>query len=124
MGSHEILQKMDTMVTEAEQVDLYYLNNLYDRLLEHRYRYYVLNDPVLADWEYDWMEKYYNGLAEIHGGRIMKMVDFDPNDPLAIAAGERVKSGTDGYSTWEKSMKEVWDRLGKSRKQLKEEQEK
>lgn len=100
-----------------------YLDLLYNRLLEHRYRYEVLHDPILEDWEYCWMERYHNELAETAGSKIMKMVGWDPNDPLALAAKERVDSGQDSHSLWEKGMKEVWDRLGKTRKEVKRDKE-
>lgn len=96
-----------------------YLAEVYKRILEHRYRYYVQNDNVLSDTEYDFLEKYYNQLAPVHGVRLMEMVDFDFKDPEAIAAGERVKAGTDHYSIWLKEMAPVWARLGKTNKQRK-----
>ena len=107
-------------MTPEEKLE--YLDKLYDRLLEHRYRYYILHDPILEDWVYDWMEKYYNRMAEESDAKIMKMVDFDSNDPLAIAAKNRVDSETDNYSLWEKEMKPIWDRLGKTRKEVKKEE--
>lgn len=96
--------------TEEEIIE--YLDKLYNRLLEHRYRYYVLHDPALEDSIYDWMEKYYNKLAGENGAKIMDMIDFDSNDPLAIAAGERVKNVKDCYGLWECEMKLVWKKLG------------
>jgi hypothetical protein len=120
--SYEVLSQMDTLVMTPEE-KIEYLNKVYNRLLEHRYHYYVLHDPILEDWLYDWMEKYYNKMAEEVGGKIMKMVDFDPNDATAILAKERVDSSTDDYSIWEKEMKPVWDRLGKTRKEVRKEKE-
>jgi hypothetical protein len=90
-------------------------------LLEHRYRYYVLAQPVVEDWHYDYLEKEYNRMAEAAGVKLMEMVDFDPEDPLAIEAKNRVDSKTDYYSLWEKDMIPVWEKLGKSRKQEKQE---
>ena len=94
-----------------------YLENLYNKLLEHRYRYYVLNHGVLSDFEYDWIEKEYNRMASEHGVKLMEMVDFNPNDPLAIEAKKRVDSDTDSYSLWEKEMRPIWDKLGMTKKQ-------
>lgn len=104
----------------ADQEHIQYLNGLYNRLLEHRYRYYGLDAPVISDHEYDYIEKEYNRMAQEAGVKIMEMVDFDSNDPLAIEAKKRVDSSTDSYSLWEKSMKSIWDRIGRSKKEGKE----
>lgn len=99
--------------------NLQYLNDFYNRLLEHRYRYYILDNPVLNDFEYDWLEREYNKLASQAGVKLMEMVDFNLNDPLAIEAGNRVEAGTDYHSLWEKEMEPVWTKLGKTNKQQK-----
>ncbi len=106
-------------MTPEERLE--YLDKVYNRLLEHRYRYEILHDPILGDSEYDWMEKYYNKMAEEAGAKIMKMVGYDLKDPLAIAAKERVDSGIDSYSLWEKEMQPVWDRIGKPSKEARRE---
>jgi NAD-dependent DNA ligase len=98
-------------LTSKEEIQEY-LVKLYNRLLEHRYRYYVLHDPALEDSVYDWMEKYYNNLAQEHGMMLMDMVDFDFNHPLALQAGKRVDNRQDSYSLWEDDMKPVWKKLG------------
>lgn len=90
-----------------------YLNRLYQDILEHRYRYYVLAKPVLEDFVYDFVEKFYNKEAQENGIRLMEMVDFDFKDPEAIEAGKRVDAATDKYSEWEKSMNDTWARLGR-----------
>ncbi len=100
-------------MTLTKEENTIYLDEFYGRLLEHRYRYYRLDAPVIADFEYDFIEREYNRLAKESGAKLMEMVDFDLNDPLAIEAGKRVDSGTDFYSLWEKEMKPVWDRIGK-----------
>jgi len=94
-----------------------YLERLYGRLLENRYRYYILDAAVLDDWVYDELEKTYNELVAEYGGKPMDMVDFDLEDELAIAAKNRVDAGEDCHSLWEKEMQPVWDKLGKSRKE-------
>lgn len=33
------------------------MNNNVKKCLEHRYRYYVLNEPIISDYEYDILEK-------------------------------------------------------------------
>lgn len=111
---------MDAMVTAAEE-QVIYLDKLYNVLLEHRYRYYVLHDPVYSDNIYDWIERHYNDLAQKSGVKTMDMVDFNSNDPLAILAKERVDSRFDSESLWEKSMESVWSRLGRSKKEAKRE---
>jgi NAD-dependent DNA ligase adenylation domain len=97
-------------LTKEEMLD--YLDKLYDRLLEHRYRYYVLDHPAIEDSEYDYVERFYNNLASEHGVKQMEMVDFNPNDLLTIQAKNRVDSETDNYSIWYKSMTLIWDKLG------------
>jgi len=96
-----------------------YLTNLYNRLLEHRYRYYILCEPALSDAEYDYLEKFYNDEANKACVKQMDMVDFDINDPLAIEAAKRVDSKTDYYSLWLAEMKPVWDKLGRAAKDVK-----
>jgi len=98
-----------------------YLELYYGRLLEHRY--YVLAAPVLEDSMYDYIERDYNALAEKHGGKIMDMVDFDPEDGLAQSAKIRVDSNLDSYSLWEKEMEPVRKRLGKPAKEQKKEKQ-
>lgn len=105
-------------MTSEEQIK--YLEELYNRLLEHRYRYYILFDPVIGDWEHDWIEKEYNRMAQEAGIKLMEMVDFNYNDPLAIKAKNRVDNKTDYYSLWEKEMLPVWEKLGRSRKHKRE----
>lgn len=48
-------------------------------LLEHKYRYYVKNNPVISDYEYDMLEKKYDALAEELGlpKSASDMVDFN-----------------------------------------------
>jgi hypothetical protein len=108
-------------VTSEER--LIYLDQLYGRLLEHRYRYYVLDAPVLEDWLYDLVEKEYDSIAKGAGVKLMEMVDFDPSDGLAIEAKTRVDNGTDSYSVWENSMLPIWAKIGRSRKDRKNENE-
>jgi hypothetical protein len=106
--------------TLTDQEHLEYLDKLYGRLLENRYRYYVLDDNVISDFEYDFIERSYNEMAQKAGVKLMEMVDFDPNDPLAIEAKNRVDSGTDSHSLWVKSMEPIWEQIGRTKKQEKE----
>lgn len=100
-----------------------YLENFYNRLLEHRYRYYVLADPVLGDWLYDWLETHYNALAQQHGAKPMDMVDFNIDAPGANEAAYRVDNKQDYYSLWETTMLPVWERLGHPRYKLQEDKD-
>ena len=88
-----------------------YLTTLYDRLLEHRYRYYVTADSVITDFEYDWLERYYNTLVAEHGGQPMVMVGFD-SSARSLEAKARVDAKADHYSVWLAEMQPVWNKLG------------
>lgn len=93
-----------------------YLDTIEDRLLEARYRYYILDQPTLSDFEYDYLERYYEDLCSEEGvSSILKLngVGFDTSNKAYQAAMDRVNAGMDWHSLWEKEMKLVWDRLGK-----------
>ena len=109
---------MNLALSNEEQLD--YLDKLYNRLLEHRYRYYVLDAAVLEDFVYDFIEREYNRLALESGVKQMEMVDFDFKDLLAIEAKNRVDTETDYHSLWLKSMRPVWEKLGLPAKKQKE----
>jgi hypothetical protein len=82
-------------------------------ILEHRYRYYRLDEPVLEDSMYDLLERDYLANVAVHGDPVglADMVDF-PDSPECLAAAERVNSRTDCWGAWFKEMLPVWDRLG------------
>lgn len=85
------------------------------RLLEHRYRYYSKDHPVIDDSEYDYLERYYKFLVaelEVPPPTILDMVDFDFKRADAQLAATRVEANCDGNSLWMNSMKPVWDVLG------------
>lgn len=65
------------------------------RLLEHRYRYYILDAPILADWVYDYIERYYECVAQDMGlpAIASNMVDFDLSRVDAQEAKARVDKG-------------------------------
>lgn len=102
------------------QENIQYLERVYQRLLEHRYRYYVLNEAAISDFEHDWIEKYYNEQATVAGLRQMEMVDFDFKDIEAVQAGKRVDAGLDGHSLWLATMFPVWKVIGIPRSKKKE----
>lgn len=61
-------------------------------LLEHKYRYYVLNSPTIGDTDFDKMEARYRKLAAELGEEptAVDMVDFDWKRPACKAAAFRV----------------------------------
>jgi hypothetical protein len=84
-------------------------------MLEHRYRYYMLADPVLTDWEYDVLERRYEAectKAGVESILIKYGVDFQSDHPNYGLAKWRVDYGQDYHSLWLKEMQPVWDRLG------------
>lgn len=77
-----------------------YRKRLEERLLEHRYRYYVLGEAVISDLEYEYIESIHRKISEELGlpSIFENMVDFDFKLPPCQDAKERVESQTDGYS--------------------------
>ena len=112
----------DQMNKEAQ---LAHMEILAGRVLENRYRYYVQDDTVLTDAEYDDLEKHYLYVCELLGVESpIRFVDWQPSNPGAMEAEQRVLNGTDTHSMWIKEMQPIWDRLGKpSKVQKKEERE-
>lgn len=47
-------------------------------ILEHKFRYYVLSEPIIRDYDYDLLEKQYDSLADSLGlpKSATDMVDF------------------------------------------------
>lgn len=82
-------------------------------ILEHRYRYYRLNEAVLMDAQYDLIEALYIADVPEFGDPlgISTMVDF-PDTEECIAAGKRVDRWQDCWGSWFKEMLPVWDKLG------------
>ena len=50
-----------TLATVQEKRE--HLDSLTKNILRYRYAYYVLDDPLISDWEYDHLERYYEKLA-------------------------------------------------------------
>lgn len=103
-------------ITNMSKLELnIYFKNLGDRILENRYRYYVLDKPVLTDWVYDGLEYWYSELASIIKvkPKICDMVGFDYDFVGAKQAAQRVDDEDDYHSSWLKEMEPVWERLGK-----------
>jgi hypothetical protein len=100
------------LMSEAER--LTHFQQIGSRLLEHRYRYYVLDEPVVQDSEYDHLERYYKRLAtELNlPDTTADMVDYDLSRLDAQEAKARVDSKTDNHSLWIAAMTPVWDKLG------------
>lgn len=65
------------------------------KILEHKYRYYILNSPVIQDFEYDMIEKEYEALAmklKLEPSA-SNMVDFDTKRPSCMQVMRKL-----GYS--------------------------
>lgn len=100
-------------MTQAEREK--HFDEIGQRILEHRYRYYVQDHPVLDDQEYDWLERYYELMATTLGvhNADSDMVGFDAAKPRCCEAAVRVQAGTDYYSLWVTEMQPIWDRCGR-----------
>lgn len=62
------------------------------KLMEAKYRYYILDTPELQDHEYDQMERRYDELAKILGAppTAVDMVGFDRNRPSSHVVMNKV----------------------------------
>lgn len=100
---------------------LFHFNQVGNRILEHRYRYYILNENVISDFEYDYLERYYKEIASKLNlpDTALDMVGFDITKPGAFEAKQRVDNNQDNYSLWIVSMKPIWERIHLPRKQRK-----
>lgn len=103
-----------TGVHTPDTISTEYLEALGDRLLSHRYRYYVLDDPELVDYEYDYLETYYEKLCAENGVKsvIVDMVGYDMNVLKAKEAAKAVEAWQDYYSVWLDGMFPTWRRIG------------
>lgn len=63
------------------------------RLLEHRFRYYKMDDPSVSDGEYDRLEREYLALANKLGlpASACDMVDYDMRRPSCQLVADRVQ---------------------------------
>lgn len=92
---------------------LAYFCRLGERLLDHRYRYYVLDHPMIEDWIYDQTERFYEAVAvDLELAPVTNMVGFDLNRKECQAAKNRVDLSLDGYSLWYAEVLKVWRLLG------------
>jgi NAD-dependent DNA ligase len=68
-------------------------NTLSWKILEAKYRYYILSEPTITDYEYDLMEKEYDSLADELGlpKTASDMVDFKSDRPSCQAVIEKVR---------------------------------
>lgn len=103
---------MTLSLTPQESIE--YFHKLGKRVLAHRYRYYVLDDSVIPDWEYDLLERLYEALAsELNlPSVIADMVGYDLNDPLALEVKGLVDAELDDYSLWANDMQKIYAVLG------------
>lgn len=61
-------------------------------ILEHKYRYYMLSKPIIQDYEYDMLEKEYDGLADEIGlpKSASDMVGFKEDRPCCQKVMEKL----------------------------------
>lgn len=62
------------------------------QILEHKCRYYVFHSPIITDYEYDMLEREYDGLAAELGlpASASDMVDFDVKRPACHRVLEKL----------------------------------
>lgn len=96
---------------------LKYYTDLGNRCQEHRYRYYALDDSVISDFEYDYMEKMYKAVSREMNLKdvAIDMVDWDITKPGALETKRRMLLGIDYYSMHRNELELVWKKLGKPR---------
>lgn len=75
-------------------------------ILEAKFRYYVLDDPILSDGEYDRLEREYSELGKRLGYDMdaLYMVDFDRTRPACILTADKVQGRNppiDGKVGWD-----------------------
>ncbi len=104
-----------TSMTEEEK--LQYYQDLGNRLQEHRYRYYGLDDPVIEDYEYDHIERVYKEVSRNLSLKdvAIDMVDWDVTKPGALESKRRVQLRVDYYSIERKRIEAIWKKIGKPR---------
>lgn len=84
------------------------------RVLAHRYRYYVLDDSVVSDFEYDYIERYYEAIANDLKVRPLTqdLVGFSSSDSHCSLVKSLVDNNQDDYSKWVDTMNPIWIDLG------------
>jgi hypothetical protein len=98
-----------------------YLERLGQRILCHRYRYYVQAKPVIEDYEYDWLEKHYERLCAEQGVPAVtaNLVGFDPSRPDCAEAARLVDAGEDDYSVWAREQEATERRIMEGKRKRK-----
>lgn len=97
-----------------------YCHKLGARVLDHRYRYYILHDAVLSDADYDYLERVYEDICKELGISSVVGVDFNLELEVNKQAKFRVDNKLNSYSQWESDMIGVWIKLGQPRWKRKE----
>lgn len=61
-------------------------------ILEHKYRYYILDSPIIEDFEYDLLEREYESLAKKLSldPTATNMVGFDLSRPSCKTVAEKL----------------------------------
>lgn len=77
-------------MTDKERRDYFHVLGI--RLLCHRYRYYVLDSPIVSDNEYDYLERHYEMVAKELNEHpwASDMVGYDFTKPHTKEAEEQV----------------------------------
>lgn len=72
-----------------------YATSLGDKILEHKYRYYVLDENIISDFEYDYLERLYEQLCKLLNitPLVTDMVGWNLRFPGAEEAMKRVLEG-------------------------------
>src|SRR5262245_5017518 len=56
-ATQQLQQQTSSLLKGADHISINQVNELREVLRFHEYRYYILNDPLLADYEYDQLYK-------------------------------------------------------------------
>jgi NAD-dependent DNA ligase len=62
-------------------------------ILEHCYRYYVLDKPILEDWEFDKLKRNHQDWCAVLGLEYVDMVGFDETRPSCQLVAFKFKNG-------------------------------
>jgi NAD-dependent DNA ligase len=64
------------------------------QILEHKYRYYILQKPIIQDYDYDLLEKEYDSLADQldRPKSATDMVGFNEDRPDCQRVAEKIQS--------------------------------
>lgn len=82
-----LLQSLNYFLNELKRMNrTTKFNNLTKELLTHKYHYYMKDDPIISDYEYDKLEREWISLGKelgINMDDYPNWIGFDENHPLA-----------------------------------------